>query len=95
MKNAKKFLRENLTKSKFVATKIFNVNAKTLSVFIRCNLDMKNEKHNKILQDYKKNIFDNFIRSLLQHEILFASEVVFNVIMRLKQSHRLKTSSNK
>jgi hypothetical protein len=39
MKKAKKFLKENLTESKAVAAKIFNVNEKTLSTFIRRDSD--------------------------------------------------------
>jgi hypothetical protein len=34
MKNAKNFLKDNLTESKAVAAKIFNVNEKTLTEFI-------------------------------------------------------------
>jgi hypothetical protein len=49
MQNAKKFLRENLTKSQVVAAKIFNVNSKSLSAFIKRDLDEKKEEHNKML----------------------------------------------
>jgi hypothetical protein len=38
MEKAKKFLRENLTESTTVAARLFNVNVKTLTAFIRrCN----------------------------------------------------------
>ncbi len=95
MKNAKKFLRKNLTESRAVAAKIFNVVVKTLTASIKRESDAKNESQNKVLQDHEKNALDDFIRSLLQHEISSTSEVVFSVIMRLKRSHRLKTSSKR
>jgi hypothetical protein len=48
-----------------------------------------------MLQNHEKNAFDDFIRSLLKHEILFISEIVFSVIMRLKQAYHLETSSKR
>jgi uncharacterized protein YcbK (DUF882 family) len=95
MQNAKKFLRENLTESKAVAVKIFNVNARSLNVFIQRDSNAKNEEHNKMLQNHEINAFDDFIRSLLKHEILFTNEIIFNVIMRLKRVYRRSTSSKK
>ncbi len=86
MQNTKKFLRENLTESKAVAAKIFNVNTRSLSAFIQRDSDAKNEKHNKMLQNHKINALDDFIRSLLKHEILFINEIVFSAIMRLKRA---------
>jgi NADH dehydrogenase/NADH:ubiquinone oxidoreductase subunit G len=74
MKQAKKFLKENLTESKVVATRLFNVNAKSLSAFIRRDSGEKNERHDKMLQDYEKHVLDDFIRSLLKHEILSADD---------------------
>jgi hypothetical protein len=44
MKNAKKFLRENLTESISVAARIFNVNRRSLSAFIQRGSDAKNEE---------------------------------------------------
>jgi uncharacterized protein YcbK (DUF882 family) len=95
MKNAKKFLKENLTESKAVATKIFNVNVRSLSVFIQRDSDAKNEEHNKMLQNHEINALDDFIRSLLKHEILSISQIVFSAIVNLKQTHRLKTLSKR
>jgi uncharacterized protein YcbK (DUF882 family) len=95
MKKAKKFLKENLTESKTVAAKIFNVNEKTLSTFIRRDSDEKNEEHNKILQNHEINALDDFIRSLLKHEILSISQIVFSAIVDLKRAHRLKTFSKR
>jgi hypothetical protein len=66
MKNAKKFLRENLTESKAVAAKIFNVNARSMSAFIQRDSGAKNEEHNKVLQNHEINALDDFIRSLLK-----------------------------
>ncbi len=95
MKNAKKFLKENLTESKAVAVKIFNVNARSLSAFIQRDSNAKNEEHNKMLQNHEINVLDDFIRSLLKHEILSISQIVFNAIVNLKRIHRLKTFSKK
>jgi hypothetical protein len=61
MKNAKKFLRKNLTESKAIAARIFNVNANSLMSFIKRDSDQKNEDHNKILQKHEINAFDDFI----------------------------------
>jgi hypothetical protein len=81
MKNAKKFLKENLTKSKEIAAKIFNVNANSLINFIKRDLDQKNKNHNKILQNHEINTFDDFIQSLLKYSILFTCVIVFNTIV--------------
>ncbi len=95
MKNAKKFLKENLTKSIFIAVRIFNVNRRTLSAFIQRDSDAKNERQNKMLQNHEKNAFDDFIQSLLKHEILSINEIVFSVIMRLKRVYHFETSLKK
>ncbi len=96
MKNAKKFLKENLTESKAIAAKIVNVNVNSfLITFIKRDSDQKNESQNKILQNHEINAFDDFIRSLLKHEILSTNEIVFSVIMRLKRVYRRSTSSKR
>jgi uncharacterized protein YcbK (DUF882 family) len=95
MKNAKKFLKKNLTESKAIAARIFNVKVSSLINFIKRDSDQKNEDQNKILQNHEINALDDFIRSLLKHEILFTNEIVFNVIMRLKRVYRRSTSSKK
>ncbi len=48
-----------------------------------------------MLQNYEKNAFYNFIRSLLKHEILFIKEIVFSVIIRLKRVSRRLTTLQK
>jgi hypothetical protein len=88
-------LKDNLTESKAVAAKIFNVNEKTLTEFIWRDSDAKKEKHNKILQNHEINALDDFIRSLLRHEILSISQIVFSAIVDLKRTHRLKTLSKR
>jgi hypothetical protein len=95
MNQAKKFLKENLTESQVVAAKIFNVNPKSLSAFIKRDSDEKNERHNKMLQKHEINAFDDYIRSLLKHEILFISDIVFCAIVRLKRAHRRSASSKR
>jgi hypothetical protein len=95
MNQAKKFLRENLTESQVVAAKIFNVNSKSLSAFIKRDSGEKNERHNKVLQKHEINAFDDYIRSLLKHEILSTSEIVFSAIVRLKRAHRRSASSKR
>jgi uncharacterized protein YcbK (DUF882 family) len=95
MNQAKKFLRKNVTESQVVAVKIFNVNRKSLNSFIKRDSDEKNEKQNKMLQNHKINALDDFIRSLLKHEILSISQIVFSAIVDLKRAHRLKTFSKR
>ncbi len=95
MQNAKKFLRKNFTESQVVAAKIFNINRKSLNSFIKRDSDEKNEEQNKMLQNHKINAFDDFIRSLLKHEILSISQIVFSAIVDLKRIHRLKTFSKR
>ncbi len=95
MKNAKRFLKKNFTESKAIAARIFNVKANSLINFIKRDSDQKNESQNKILQNHEINAFDDFIRSLLKHEILSTSEIVFSAIMRLKRAYRRSASSKK
>jgi hypothetical protein len=95
MKNAKKFLRENLTESRAFAAKIFNLNVKTLTAFIQRGSDEKNERQNKVLQDHEKNALDDFIRSLLKHRIPSTIEIVFSAIVRLKRAHHCEASSKR
>ncbi len=85
----------NLTESKSIAARIFNVNANSLISFIKRDSDQKNENHNKKLQNHKINAFDNFIRSLLKHSILFTCVIVFNAIVNLKRAHHRSTSSKR
>jgi hypothetical protein len=95
MKNAKKFLRKNFTESISVAARIFSVNRRTLSAFIQRDSDAMNERQNKMLQKHEINVLDNYIRSLLKHEILFISEIVFSAIVRLKRAYRRSASSKR
>jgi hypothetical protein len=95
MKHAKRFLKENLTKSKAIAARIFNVNARSLISFIRRDSNQKNESHNKILQNHEINVLDDYIRSLLKHEILSTCVIVFSAIVSLKRAHRRSTSSKR
>jgi uncharacterized protein YcbK (DUF882 family) len=88
-------LRKNLTESKAIAAKIFNVNVNSLIIFIKRDSDQKNESQNKILQNHEINALDDFIRSLLKHEILSTSEIVFSAIMRLKRAYRRSASSKR
>jgi hypothetical protein len=95
MNQAKKFLKENLTESQVVAAKIFNVNSKSLSVFIKRDSDEKNEEHNKMLQKHEINVLNDYIQLLLKHEILSINKIVFSVIIRLKRAHRRSASSKR
>jgi hypothetical protein len=95
MEQAKKFLKENPTESRAVAARIFNVNVKTLTAFIQRGLGKKNEGHNKVLQDHEINALDDFIRSLLRHEISSISQLVFSAIVGLKRAHHCEASSKR
>jgi hypothetical protein len=81
MDQAKNFLRENLTESQAVAAKIFNVNRKSLNCSIKRGSGAKNEGQNKMSRDHEINALDDFIRSLLKHEILSISGIVFSAIV--------------
>ncbi len=95
MKNAKKFLKENLTESISVAVRIFSVNRRTLSAFIQRGSGAMNEGQNKVLQKHEINALDNYIRSLLKHGILSTSGIVFSAIVGLKRAYRRSASSKR
>ncbi len=43
----------------------------------------------------KKNALDDFIRSLLKHEILSISQIVFGAIVGLKRAHHREAPSKR
>jgi hypothetical protein len=48
-----------------------------------------------MLQNHEINAFDDFIRSLLKHEILSTNEIVFSAIVRLKRAYRRPAPSKR
>jgi hypothetical protein len=92
LEQTKSFLIENPTETKTIAARVFNVNVKTLVAFInrvvykkKIEVQKKNEEQNKMLNDQEEKAIDNFVRSLLIHEISPTSHVVFNAIVCLKR----------
>jgi hypothetical protein len=93
MEEARRFLIENPTETKLTAARIFNVNVKTLTASIgRGGYDGQHEGHNKVLNSQKEKALENFIRSLLMHEILSTHNAVFNAICSLKRARNSSSS---
>ncbi len=69
---------KNLTESRAVMTRIFDINVKTLASFLRRdekrddekrNDEKKHKKHNKILKSHHENAIHDYIWSLLNHNL--------------------------
>jgi hypothetical protein len=88
LKQTKSWLIEHSDELKMTAARKFNVNVKTLTASIRReNLNKKaNEGHNRILSNQKEMTIENYIRSLLIHEISSTHQVVFDAIKSLKRT---------
>ena len=86
LKNAKQFLIKNFTKNKIVTDRIFDVNVKTLTLFMSRSLINGRGNHNKTLKNHQMKIIHQFIKSLLIHEIQFIHEIVFSAILSLKRT---------
>lgn len=87
MNNARVFLIENPIENIIIAARIYDVNAKTLTVSIRRDAEKKNDEHNQILKVHEEKTLNNFIKSLLIHEIAFTYHIVFGAINNLKKAH--------
>jgi hypothetical protein len=87
MKEAKKFLLENSSETQTTTIIIHNVNVKSLIAFIRRQFKKKRERHNLILKKHEVKTIDDYIRSLLTHEISSTYDIVFNAIVSLKKTH--------
>ena len=81
---------KNLNESKFVIVKIYEVNVKTLILFIRRVKSVRESEKFKIFKDSQINVVHQFIRSLLIHEIQFTHKVVYNVVLSLKQTQKYR-----
>jgi hypothetical protein len=55
----------------------------TLIIFIKRDSDTKNEEYDKVLQNHEENVLDNIIQSLLRHEIVSISQLVFSLFKKL------------
>ena len=89
MEEAKQFLKTNPKETKMTASRLFNVNVKTLTSSIRRCSGVKNRGQNQILRDHVTNVINGFIQSLLVHGILPTHQIVFNAIVSLKKAHNL------
>jgi hypothetical protein len=94
MKQAKRFLIEHSTKIRIIAARIFEINVKTLIAFINRDFNEIKEEQNKKLNRHEERAIENFIRSLLTHEISSTYQIVFNAIIDLKRA-RDATDSTK
>ena len=82
----KKFLKENPTENKIVIVRIFDVNVKTLILYIRRSSNEKSRGVKIMLNDQQMTIIHQFVRSMLIHEISFTQQIVFDVILNLKRT---------
>ncbi len=86
---AKKFLLENPTENKAVMTRIFDINVKTLTAFIRRDEKKRKERdeHNKILKSHHEDAILVYIRSLLNHDLQSTHDLIYSFIVSLKKSY--------
>ena len=76
---------KNPTENKMIINRIYDLNSITLIQFIKRNSkDEKQNDHNQILKFHESKIIHQFIKSFLQHDILFIYKIVFDVILHLK-----------
>ncbi len=83
--DVKKFLMKNLTESKAVMTRIFDINVKTLIAFI-CRDEKKRKKRdeqNKILKSRHEDAIHDYIRSLLNHDLQLIHDLIYSFIVSL------------
>ena len=86
--SVKQFLANNSTENKAVASRIYDLNLKTLIGSIRRNsTSEKQENHNKILKFHEIKTVHQFIKLLLLQDISLFHEIVFDVILNLKRAH--------
>jgi hypothetical protein len=86
---AKEFLLENPTESKAVVARIFDINVKTLTAFIRRDEKGRKERdgHNKILESHHEDAIHAYIRSLLDHDLQPTHDLIYSSIVSLKKSY--------
>jgi hypothetical protein len=89
----KQFLMKNLTESKIVATRIFDINNRTLIISMRRESNKQHEEHNKILNEHEEKFVHRFIKSLLIHDMSLIINVVFDDIVIFKFAQNVFSSS--
>ena len=71
-----------------IVSRIYGLNPKTLIQSIRRNSkNGKHSGHNQVLKFYESKTIHQFIKSLLQHDILPIHKIVFDAILHLKHAH--------
>ena len=89
-----KFLMKNSCESHAMMIRLFDINVKTLTSFIR-DQNKKHEEHNIILKKHEEEVIDDFIRSLLTYSIPPTGEMIYNAIVSLKKVHDCNASSKR
>jgi hypothetical protein len=89
----KQFLMKNLIESKIVATRIFDINNRTLIIFMRRESNKQHEEHNKILNEHEEKFVHCLIESLLTHDMSLIINVVFDDIVIFKFAKNVSSSS--
>jgi hypothetical protein len=85
---------KNSQKTHAAMIRIFEVNVKTLTSFIRRETK-QNEGQNKTLTKHEEDAVDDFIRSLLTYNISSTREIIYNAIIDLKKSNDCNASSKR
>ena len=92
----KEFLMKNPLQKHAAVARIFDVNVRTLTSFIRRETNKKkHEENNQILTKHEEEAIDDFIRSLLTYSISSTREMIFNAIVALKRAHDCDASSKR
>jgi hypothetical protein len=91
MNEIKNFLRENLIESTAVTARIFKIKYIILTKSIARDKEtiivVKREEHNRILNEQQEQIIQEFIRSLIIHEILFTRDIVYEAIISMRKTY--------
>jgi hypothetical protein len=75
---------KNLTKSKVVIVRIFDVDVKSLIFFMNRESYKEREEHNKILIKHEKKVVHRLIKSMLNHDMSLIINLIFSDIVTLE-----------
>ncbi len=92
----KNFLMKNSSESHAVTVRIFNVNVKILTSFIRRDeTKQSREEQNKMLKKHEEEAIDAYVKSLLIYSISSTRNIIYNAIASLKKAHDCDSSSKR
>jgi hypothetical protein len=91
----KEFILKNFTENNAVMIRIFDINVKTLTAFIRRDEKKRKDRdeHNKILKSHHENAIHDYIRFLLNHNLQLIHDLIYCFIVNLKKSYNRSSSS--